>query len=222
MLGNLIRKAISTGSAAISTISFQRQGGPIDSLGKLEHFAKTRAAYVAQKKLYGYLKTRMGTSWPKVFKDDLFQNSMHIATAQIFAACLSDLTIHTVAIAFEGSDLDFPARTEIARKIYAAGLAENEVVTSAHGLDHAAAKADFDKRLEGTDWAFGAMKPENFTRSPAALLKWAPISDQLKQYDSEIVENSMKFAWIEVRRTLAQRIDQAALVRELAGKAVGT
>lgn len=215
LLGDLINKVISTGSLVISALSFRRQGGAIDSIDKLEHFAASRAAFVTQKKLYGYLKTRMGTSWPKVFADDQFKESINIAAAQIFAASLSDLTIHTVAVAFAGSGVPGASRSALARQIFEHGLAENEAVTSASGLDHAAARADFGKRLEGTDWDFGAMLPDNFNRSPAALIKWAPIADELKQYDVEIVENSMKFAWIEVREDLARRIDKPALVKEL-------
>ncbi len=203
----------------VSALSFRRRGGPIDSLAKLEQFAASRAAFVTQKKLYGYLKTRMGTSWPKVFGDAQFKKSINIAAAQIFAASLSDITIHTVAVAFSGSAVPDASRSALARQIYNHGLAENEAVTSAHGLDHEAARAEFARRLEGTDWNLGAMLPGNFNRSPAALLKWAPIADGLKQYDGEIVENSMKFAWIELREDFARRVDGPALVRELSGEA---
>lgn len=203
----------------LSALAFRRRGGPIDSLHKLERFAASRAAFVTQKKLYGYLKTRMGTSWPKVFADEQFKESINIAAAQIFAASLSDITIHTVAVAFAGSTVSDASRNALARQMFDHGLAENEAVTSAHGLDHEAARAEFALRLEGTDWNFSAMLPGNFNRSPAALIRWAPIADELKQYDGEIVENSMKFAWIEVREDFARRLDGPALVRELSGEA---
>jgi len=219
-MGDLIRRAISTGEMVVSALTFRRKGGPIESVAAVEQFVATRAAFVTQKKLYGYLKTRMGTKWPQVFADEKFKDSINIAAAQIYAASLSDLAVHAVAVALDGSGLPDAAKADIAGRAFARGLADNEAVTSAYGLDHEAARTDFAKRLKDTDWNFGAMLPGNFNRSPAALIKWAPIADELKQYDSEIVENSMKFAWIEVREDFARRIDRAALARELSGEAV--
>jgi hypothetical protein len=217
LLGELIKKTLSTGQMVISALTFRRAGGPIESLDAVEQFVSTRAAFVTQKKLYGYLKTRMGTQWPTVFADDVYRQSINIAAAQIFAASLSDLTIHAVATAFSDLAVSDETKTAIARRVYGRGLAENEEVNAAHGLDSNQARAEFDQRLEGTDWNFGALESENFSRSPVALLKWSPIANELKQFDGEIVENSMKFAWIEVRRELAVRLDAPAIVREVQG-----
>ena len=202
----------------ISALTFRRAGGPIESLDALAEFVSTRAAFVTQKKLYGYLKTRMGTQWPTVFADDVYRQSINIAAAQIFAASLSDLTIHAVATALKGDAVSNAVKAGVARRLYAHGIAENETVNAAHGLDSAVAIAEFDKRLEGTDWNFGALMAENFSRSPAALIKWSPIADELKQFDGEIVENSMKFAWIDVRRDFAARLDAPAIMREVYGQ----
>lgn len=215
MLGEFIKKTLSTGQMVVAALTFRRMGGPIESVHELEQFVSTRAAFVTQKKLYGYLKTRMGTKWPTVFADEVYRQSINIAAAQIFAASLSDLTVHAVATALKGNVVADEAKITVARGIYAHGIAENEEVNAAHGLDSRLACADFEKRLEGTDWNFGALKAENFSRSPVALLKWSPIADELKQYDGEIVENSMKFAWIEVRQEFAARLDAPAIVREL-------
>ncbi|EIM73317.1 hypothetical protein A33O_16150 [Nitratireductor aquibiodomus RA22] len=39
----------------------------------------------------------MGTRYPSMFEDDVFIGSINIAKLHVFAACLSDLTIHAVA-----------------------------------------------------------------------------------------------------------------------------
>lgn len=215
MISNFLNRIFSTGRLVVSALTVKRETAPLDSAAALQRFVSARAAFVTQKKLYGYLKTRMGTSWPKVFADDQFKESINIAAAQIFAASLSDLTIHAVSVSLKDSGLPARRKEQLARETFAFGIAENEEVNVAFKLESAAARAVFDKRLEGTDWDFGATLAENFKLSPAALLKWAPISDQLKQYDSEIVENSMKFAWIEVRREFAARLDADAVVRDL-------
>ena len=55
-----------------SRTSVRHDRAPIDTVERVCHFARTRAALIAQKKLYGYLKERMGLQYPKVFSDDAF------------------------------------------------------------------------------------------------------------------------------------------------------
>ena len=215
LISDFINRFLATGQMVVSALTFKRDTSALDSVAAIERFVSSRSAFVTQKKLYGYLKTRMGTKWPTVFADEVYRQSINIAAAQIFAASLSDLTIHAVATALKGDAVSDAEKAGIARRLYAYGIAENEPVNSAHGLDSAVAIAEFDKRLVGTDWNFGALMAENFNRSPVALLKWSPIADELKRFDGEIVENSMKFAWIEVRREFAARLDASAIVREV-------
>lgn len=215
MISAFINRFLETGQMVVSALTFRRDTSPVDSVAAMQRFVSARSAFVTQKKLYGYLKTRMGTKWPTVFADEVYRRSINIAAAQIFAASLSDLTIHAVASALKGDAVSDAAKAGIARRIYAHGIAENEAVNSAHGLDSAVAIAEFEKRLTGTDWNFGALMAENFNRSPVALLKWSPIAEELKKFDGEIVENSMKFAWIDVRRDFAARLDAPAIVREV-------
>jgi len=219
LISAFINRFLETSQMVVSALTVRRDTSAIDSVAALERFAASRAAFVTQKKLFGYLKTRMGTKWPTVFADEVYRQSINIAAAQIFAASLSDLTIHAVATALEGDAVSDDTKTAIARRVFHFGIAENEGVNVAYGLESASARADFDKRLEGTDWTFGALQAENFNRSPAALLKWSPIADELKKFDGEIVENSMKFAWIDVRRDFAARLDASAIVREVQGQA---
>ncbi len=149
-----------------------------------------------------------------MFEDELFKDSISLAAVNIFTAALSDLTIHAVASALKDARLDDQHKAVIARRFYEKGLADNETAPAADQFDASQALRQFDQRLEGTDWNFGALRAENFTRSPAALLRWAPIADELKQFDAEIVENSMKFAWIEIRRDLHTRLVKDAIAAE--------
>ena len=41
---------------------------------------------------------------------------------------------------------------------------------------------------------------EIFSHSPKSLVRWAPISDEFKKLDQDIAENSVTFAWIEIRK----------------------
>ena len=75
---------------------------PVDSVTALEKFVATRSAYVAQKTLYGYVKTRMGIRYAAMFEDKNMIASLNIAKMHVFAACLADLSIYAVATAVHG------------------------------------------------------------------------------------------------------------------------
>jgi hypothetical protein len=197
------------------SLTSRRDKHPIDTLEELHTFVSTRASFVTQKKLYGYLKERIGTRWPQMFEDDVFQTSIKVATVQVFAAGLSDLTIFCVARTLEDSDVPDSRKAALARSVFKSGLRDNQHATDAPGFDSGELTRAFEERLEITDWNFGAVRPENFTRSPAALLKWAPIADRFKKFDAEIVENSMRFAWIDIRREFSERIVAKPIIAEL-------
>jgi len=196
--------------AAVGLLRTRRDTTPIDSVAALEDFVATRSAYLAQKTLYGYVKTRMGTRYPAMFEDKNIIASLNIAKLHVFAACLSDLTIYAVATALHGLAVGNDDRQEMARRCYAAGL--REIIPDAPAQfsvqDYV---GEFDRRLAETDWQRGALQPENFKRSPRALFRWAPIEDKLKTFDSEIIENSVKYAWRDIREQFRKRIDDGAI-----------
>ncbi|MDH3740061.1 MAG: hypothetical protein OER56_00560 [Hyphomicrobiales bacterium] len=212
---DILIRAISLAKSVVTSFTFRRDSFCLDSVDRLETFVATRSAFISQKKLYGYLKERIGTRWPTMFEDDVFRSGINIAATQVFAACLSDFTIHAVAHALADTQLPDATKAEIARNCFARGLQENNVTALAK-FDVDEANAEFDTRLEGTDWNFGALLAENFTRSPAALLRWAPIAQRFKNFDAEIVENSVKFAWVDIRAQFARRLDAEAIAREVA------
>jgi len=209
---------LSRGSAMLRefTARFRvtRENWPIDSIAELQRFARTRSAFVAQKKLYGYLKTRMGTRYTSVFEDDVFVQSVNIAKMHVFAACLSDLTVHTIAKVTAGSGLGHERRVAVALECFRAGLAESEGGWPEPGAADAWVET-VEKRLQDVAWENLGAGGDAFTTSPKALVKWAPIADELKKYDAEIVRNSVRFAWSEVIRDFRLRHDAAAILAEI-------
>lgn len=187
--------------------------GRICTVADLREFAATRAAFVSQKTLFGYVQTRMGMEYSKAFQEKVFAQSLNIAKMHVFAACLSDLVIYAVAEALAGARFDDETRCAVARHCFR--FAINENVNSAPTLHWAPdAIEEFDARLAGTIWSAGALMPENFTRSPLALVRWAPIAPQLKRHDTEIVENSIKFTWLGVREDFRRRLDRDAIASD--------
>jgi hypothetical protein len=191
----------------------RRDEGPVDSVAALERFVATRSAYIAQKTLYGYVKTRMGIRYPAMFEDKNIIASLNIAKMHVFAGCLSDLTIYSVATVLHRCAVGNDAREALARRCYAAGLRENTADAPAQ-FSPQDCLGEFDRRLADTDWQRGALTPENFTSSPLALMRWAPIEGKLKDFDREIVINSVKFAWRDVREQFHKRTDGSAVAAD--------
>lgn len=206
---SLIESARRTVRIFASRLSVRRDNGPISTVAELDYFVATRAAFVAQKSLYGYLKTRMGTRYPSMFDDDVFVQSINIAKAHVFAGCLSDLSIYAVAHAFDGAR-DGAARTAVASNCFSGALAENADQLPPEFSPHDST-LEFTARLSGTDWTDRALKRENFTESPRMLFDWAPIAPELKKNDHEIVRNSINFAFHEVRQNYSKRLDADAV-----------
>ena len=213
MLSSVLSQIRTFLNEALPRLTPRLRRQPITTVDQVFEFTSTRSAFIAQKTLYGYVKTRMGTSYPKMFEDDVFVSSINIAKMQIFAACLSDLTIFTIAQALEGEASSDVERSQAASLCFARALADNPA-DAALGFDANQAQAEFEQRLDGTDWPRGAKVRDNFTRSPRALVKWSPIAPELKKYDTEIIENSIKFAWNDIRSAFLSRLDGAAVSAE--------
>ena len=169
----------------------------IASEGAMLDFIATRAAHVAQTSLYGYLRTRMGTRQREIFQDETFTEPMRIARQTMLTYCLSDLCVFAASLV----EAD---RQTLSRRWYrsAALVADPELPDDllAQGI------AAFEARLGSVDWKFAAEREGAFTESPAGLLKCVPVVDDFKELDAEIVRNSVRFRWTDVRRQLRHRV----------------
>ncbi len=57
---------------------------------------------------------------------------------------------------------------------------------------------EFKKRLMRNDWSGIDDTKETFSGSRSALLEWAPVVEEFKIQDEEIVSNSIHFKWLRV------------------------
>lgn len=184
-----------------------RQGAREDAIATdaaMIDFISTRSAHVAQASLYGYLRTRMGTRQREIFQDERFVEPLKIAREAMLGFCLSDLVVFAVATA----EVDDTDRVPLARRWYReAALAANPEWVEEH-LEDAAAR--FDTRLAHTDWQVAGEREGAFTESPMGLVEAVPVVEEFKELDGEIVRNSVRFRWTDVRRQLRERIDRTA------------
>lgn len=198
----------------IGILGDRASAGRISSVAGVREFASTRAAFVCQKTLYGYVQTRMGMEYSKAFQEKVFAQSLNIAKMHVFAACLSDLVVYTVAEALAGARFDDDTRRAVAQHCFRSAIHEN--MSFAPTLHWASdAIEEFETRLVDTIWNASALAPETFTRSPLALVRWAPIAPELKRHDTEIVENSIKFTWLGIREDFRRRIDRDAIATDV-------
>lgn len=182
----------------------------VDSEG-LCRFLETRANHVAQTSLYGYLRTRAGTRYPELFQDDVFIVSVNIAKWQMMLACLSDIAVYAGGLLVQRWNAPSAQAGEIMQAAVEAILASLGTPPDA-GDSYAAGVARIRARLKRIDWRTITDDEAPFSESPAALVEWAPIVNELMQLDAEIVENSVRFRWQEVRRELRRDLDGYALL----------
>lgn len=208
-----ISDAAQWAAEAFSRLSLRSDRAPIGSVDRVFEFVATRSAYVTQKKLYGYLKERIGLRYPQMFEDAAFARSIDLAKMHVFAAALSDLTVFAAAQAGAHGQLDANARRAIALACYRAGVVSYEA--QAPDPDAPLRWCEtFERRVDQTQWENITAGASAFTESPKALIRWAPIADEHKRHDREIVENSMRFAWNEIVQDFRLRLDRAAVAKD--------
>ena len=173
----------------------------IKNLDDLENFIQTKAAWVSQVTLYGYLKTRMGTRYVLHFDNDEFIGSVNLAKWNIYSTALQDLTFFVFSylkVNFNYSDLD--RSKEIFLKIL------DDEISNKMPLDIVEdTKKTFDERLRNINWE-NYCNDLPFNPSALSLYKWAPIAEELKTLDRKIVLNSVILKWDVVKKEFKERI----------------
>ena len=169
----------------------------IDEIESLRSFVTSRSSYMAQVSLYGYLKARAGTRYVSLIKDSLFASSMKTARNQIFFACLIDLSLHVLKIIYIRKQKSFQNFDPFARQFFIQTLAKvpEEVFESQERDD---VIMEFNKYLSSYNCNVIDDNRESFSGSCSALLKWAPVVEEFKIQDEEIVSNSIHFKWLRV------------------------
>ena len=189
-----------------------RRNEAVTDRATLQHFLETRASYVAQTSLYGYLRTRAGMIYPQLFDDDAFVGAINIAKWQLWLACLSDLSIYAGGLLTRGSPTASAKVGALLQEVVTAILNDTGIPADA-GAEFAAFAGQVQARLTACDWARVTDDEKTFSESPTALVRWAPVVENLKELDEEIVKNSVRFRWQEIRRELRRQLDPEAVLQ---------
>ena len=179
----------------------------------LTEFVATRAAFIAQTSLYGYLKNRMGTRYTQLFQDDVYVASINRAKWQVYGACLSDLTVFSVGYCGGNGRLTGQQCANFAEFLFA-DVVQREFTDDDAQAAVSDATAAFQTRLGFVDWSQVGEGEKAFTQSPGELVKAAPVTEEFKEDDREIVMNSIRFRWKNVREQLRKRADVDAVAND--------
>lgn len=178
---------------------------------KLAEFLDTRASHVAQTALYGYLRTRAGTSYPELFSNDDFMISVNRAKWRMWLACLSDLSIFAGGLIANRAGLDDGRTRVLMGSVCGSVLDQTGAPADAGGQFGGHAEVLLN-RVAATKFTTIADDDSAFTESPSTLVECAPVIESLKELDGEIVRNSVRFRWQEVRRDLRRGLDAPAVL----------
>ena len=161
----------------------------IKSKNDLQKFIQQRSAHVTQTTLYGYLKTRIGVKYTAMVEDEVFSKSINIAKWNIYMIAIADCAFYTFSYLISEKNL----KENDCKEIYL-DIIEKEKVNGLSDEIFHKAKKEFLNRYEKID--FHKYYLDNpFKESCMALYNWAPIADELKTLDKEIVLNSMRLKW---------------------------
>ena len=161
----------------------------IKSKEDLQKFIQQRSAHVTQTTLYGYLKTRIGVKYTAMVDDEVFSKSINIAKWNIYTTAIADCVFYTFSYLISEKNL----KDNDCKEIYL-DIIQKEKANGLSDEVYLKAKEEFLIRYEKID--FHKYYLDNpFKESCMALYNWAPIADELKSLDKEIVLNSMRLKW---------------------------
>ena len=196
----------------MKTLGFRGED-PIATRHDLVDFIDSRAAYVSQVTLYTYVKARAGTQYPKLFENADFLTSLRIARWHIYGAAVCDLTLFSAAQLYVHAGLSADNARDFATDIL------DDILPNYRQEDIDNSKFDEmcargKQRAAMADWGAIATGSAAFQSSSDAVFRWAPIADELKCDDEEIVRNSIHLRWIGVRRDLKEVFRHEAIAHD--------
>ena len=167
----------------------------IKTVDQVKTFIQEQSAQVTQMTLYGYLKTRMGAKHVIMFEDKDFLKSINIAKWQIYGISLIDCTFFCFSFLYKEKNF---LKTDQANQIFFEILNTEK----AGGMDIEAydnSTKEFNLRFPEVNWdTYYTNNP--FQKSSRALYDWAPVADELKKLDKQIVLNSMILKWNNIQK----------------------
>lgn len=165
----------------------------IENIDILQDYIQRKSAFITQETLFGYLKTRIGTNYVKMYENDDFVASINIAKWNIYLIAIQDMLFFSFSYLY--------AKNRYLNKDDAKILFQKILNKELNEKDHPLPSdiyqkrlKQFEERIQTVSW-MTYYKDNPFKTSSESLHYWAPIADELKNLDKEIVINSMQLKW---------------------------
>jgi hypothetical protein len=178
----------------------------ISSIADLSAFIDQNSAFVSQVTLYTYVKARAGTSFPKMFENADFLTSLTISRWHIFSASVCDLSLFAAAQFRKSDHADDPTCATMSIEL-GSNILKSVEQTDVDPKVFTAMIRQLKARAKTADYSTHAKGDGLFSHSSDAFMAWAPVVDEFKELDEEIMRNSMHLRWIGIRREMANRLD---------------
>ena len=178
---------------------------PIETPAQLADFFYSRASWVAQTSLYGYLKTRAGSRHPQLFEHPDMLASINQAKWRLLLACLEDIALYSANRLYQTHPQQARGWVREALEQVYVRIGRPEEAGGRFAERQQAVLA----RLDG---AALSTIPEHedplapFSQSPQTLIDCAPVSDAFKKADARILRNSIRTRWQPVRKELDKKL----------------
>lgn len=179
------------------------QSKKITNNKELTQYVKKESAKVVQQTLYEYVRNRMGIIYVKMHDDQKFIESLNIATWNIYTVALQDLTLYSHSVIENLYKKEF---SNLELENFYKEILDSEIE---NGLKQELLDdkiKEFHLRLQNIDLkSFFQNKP--FKQSSLALYYWAPIADELKKDDRNIVLNSIHLKWKNIEKEFSKLLN---------------
>jgi hypothetical protein len=175
---------------------------PITKQSELVGFMHRNASFVSQVTLLTYIKARAGTQYPKLFENPKYLRSIEIARSYLYASCVADLAFYVIN---EHCLNDIQKKaihyilSNLVDEVFSFAKRDETIIKQSGEMKKQCKKNLKTLRREAMDHKLFKMSSDTFFR-------WAPMAEEFKKDDEEIMRNSIHFRWIEVRRELRERI----------------
>ena len=164
-------------------------------------FIHRNASFVSQVVLLTYIKARAGTK-SKLFENREYLKSIEMARSNIYAACVADLIFYVInehcLTDIKTKKIHF-IQPKLVDEVFTFAKYDDKVVDEFNKMKKRCKEQINELNIEKTDHKLFRMRSDT-------LFKWAPMAEEFKKDDEEIMRNSILFKWIEVRRELRSRI----------------
>ena len=180
---------------------------PLTKRSELVEFIHRNASFVSQVTLLTYIKARAGTQYPKLFENTEYLQSIEIARSHLYTSCVADLAFYVIN---EHCLNDIQSKSihvilsNLINDVFSFAKCDENILKEFDEMKKQC--KEHLKSLEGD-----AINHKLFKISSDTFFRWAPMAEEFKKEDEEIMRNSIHFRWIEVRRELRSRIEPSLI-----------